>query len=200
MDGAIELSFTTEDIIKGKKDIRTTSLIVSAVVFVIGIIIGFWLSQNITIPVQALRDAAIRVGEGDLAQRVVNNSGDEIGDLARAFNKMVADLARAREELKKANLDLASSNTALNATLEDLQSAQEQLIQAEKMASLGQLTAGIAHEINNPINFVSANIKPLKDDMADIMEVIHKYEKMIIEKKLQAEFSRDRKVQEGFEY
>src|SRR6186713_340434 len=168
MNGAIELAVTTEYIEMGKRKIRTTSLIVSGVVFVIGILIGFWLSRSISIPVLALRDAADKVGEGDLTQRVINNSGDEIGELATAFNKMVVDLARAREELSKANLNLASANEELHKTVADLKAAQEQLIQAEKMASLGQLTAGIAHELNNPINFVTANIQPLKDDMADI--------------------------------
>ena len=71
---------------------------------------------------------------------------------------------------------LAETNQELNSTLHDLKSTQAQLVSAEKMASLGQLTAGIAHEINNPINFVSANIKPLQLDIDDLMEVITKYE------------------------
>lgn len=50
------------------------------------------------------------------------------------------------------------------------------------MASLGQLTAGIAHEINNPINFVSANITPLKEDLADILLVLNCYDRIIEEK------------------
>lgn len=74
-------------------------------------------------------------------------------------------------------------------TLRELRSAQQQLIQSEKMASLGQLTAGIAHEINNPINFVSANIKPLKEDLADILECIHAYENTVKENKLEDVFA-----------
>lgn len=63
----------------------------------------------------------------------------------------------------------------LEQALRNLQNTQSQLVSQEKMASLGQLTAGIAHEINNPINFVSSNIMPLKRDIADIMEVIEFY-------------------------
>ncbi|WP_194777469.1 7TM diverse intracellular signaling domain-containing protein [Pararhodonellum marinum] len=63
----------------------------------------------------------------------------------------------------------------LELTLKNLQNTQTQLVNQEKMASLGQLTAGIAHEINNPINFVSSNISPLKRDMKDILQVIAAY-------------------------
>ena len=189
MSGNIELVVTTDKIQQDKKDIRRTSLIVSGVVFFIGILLGFWLSRNISIPVLALRDAANKVGDGDLTQRVLNKSGDEIGELAKAFNKMVEDLAKARQELNESNLNLASTNKTLNATLEDLKEAHEQLIQTEKMASLGQLTAGIAHEINNPINFVTANIQPLKDDLSDVLHIIALYEKAIIDKGLENDFS-----------
>ena len=189
MNGAIILAVTTSDIEKSKKKIRMISLLVSAVVFLIGIILGFWLSRNISIPVLALRDAADKVGEGDLTQRVIIKSGDEIGDLSKAFNKMVTDLEKARDELHKANLNLGLTNEELHKTVADLKAAQEQLVQAEKMASLGQLTAGIAHEINNPINFVTANIQPLKDDMADLLNFIDHYDKIILEKGLKNEFA-----------
>jgi two-component system NtrC family sensor kinase len=69
------------------------------------------------------------------------------------------------QKVHERTIALSRSNTELNNTLEDLKQAQSQLVDAEKMASLGQLTAGIAHEINNPINFVTSNINPLKRDI-----------------------------------
>lgn len=63
----------------------------------------------------------------------------------------------------------------LETTNKNLKDTQSQLVNAEKMASLGQLTAGIAHEINNPINFVISNIKPLKNDISDIFSLLDKY-------------------------
>ncbi|AMR30121.1 histidine kinase [Mucilaginibacter sp. PAMC 26640] len=68
-------------------------------------------------------------------------------------------------KVKERTMALINANGELNSTLEDLRQTQAQLVEAEKMASLGQLTAGIAHEINNPINFVTSNVSPLKRDI-----------------------------------
>src|SRR5690554_4827180 len=81
-----------------------------------------------------------------------------------------------------------SRTEELELTLKNLQTTQTQLVNQEKMASLGQLTAGIAHEINNPINCVSSNISPLKRDLNDILEVIGVYRM-----KGEEEFSADTK-------
>jgi len=70
---------------------------------------------------------------------------------------------------------LAQTNSNLQETLDDLKATQSQLVDAEKMASLGQLTAGIAHEINNPINFVSSNIAPLKQDIQDLLKILEQF-------------------------
>lgn len=74
--------------------------------------------------------------------------------------------------------ELQTTNEQLTLAFKDLKGAQIQLVEAEKMASLGQLTAGIAHEINNPINFVKSNIKPLQLDFKDLIEVIDEYDKL----------------------
>lgn len=76
------------------------------------------------------------------------------------------------KKVNERTIELISTNDELSDTLEDLKEAQSQLVAAEKMASLGQLTAGIAHEINNPINFVTSNVSPLTRDVDMLLDAI----------------------------
>jgi len=86
---------------------------------------------------------------------------------------------------------LRKSNQSLQETLTHLKEAQGQLVEAEKMASLGQLTAGVAHEINNPINFVTSNVAPLRRDIGMLWEALAAIEdiafstELTIEEKIQ---------------
>jgi two-component system NtrC family sensor kinase len=169
MSGAILLGFSTHEIKESQRKVRTTSLIVSAVIFLVGLLIGLWLARNISVPIRSLRDAARRVGKGDLAPVTSHFSSDEIGDLSKEFNVMVGDIATAREELHNSNANLSETNKLLNTTLDDLKATQSQLIQSEKMASLGELTAGIAHEIQNPLNFVN-NFSEVNAELIDEMK------------------------------
>ena len=89
---------------------------------------------------------------------------------------------------RKAHRNLAQTYRDLNQTHEQLKTTQTQLVSAEKMASLGQLTAGIAHEINNPVNFISGNIHPLRTDIDDLLALIDAYRKAVQQQGLQGQF------------
>nr|MBI1229831.1 GHKL domain-containing protein [Cytophagales bacterium] len=108
---------------------------------------------------------------------------DKINILKKEKEKEQHDKVEALKEnerlIKEQNFYLEEMVTSrmkeLELTLKNLKDTQTQLVNQEKMASLGQLTAGIAHEINNPINFVSSNISPLKRDIRDILELMELY-------------------------
>lgn len=71
--------------------------------------------------------------------------------------------------------ELEEARNKIQAQYDDLRVAQKQLVESEKMAGLGQMTAGIAHELNNPINFVSSNVGPLHRDVQDIVAMLDEY-------------------------
>lgn len=81
-------------------------------------------------------------------------------------------------KVNERTVELRKSNDELSKTLIELKEAEAQLVESEKMASLGQLTAGIAHEINNPINFVTSNVKPLRRDVDMIIEMLNSIEEI----------------------
>lgn len=88
----------------------------------------------------------------------------------------------------------------LETILENLKSTQSQLVESEKMASLGLLTAGVAHEINNPINFVSGNVEPLKRDINDLLKIMEAYAQKVEEKQLQADFGEVMELRNELDY
>jgi len=87
----------------------------------------------------------------------------------------------------------------LENVLKNLKSTQSQLVESERMASLWQLTAGLAHELNNPVNFISGNVKPLKRDIEDILQVISAYDSVVKEQKLEGNFTRVEALKEQLE-
>lgn len=99
------------------------------------------------------------------------------------------------EKVKERTKELEKSNQDLNVAYKSLQTTQSQLVEAEKMAGLGQMTAGIAHELNNPINYVSSNVNPLKRDVDEVFHVLDEYKSFTNKHESDAEVGKIRSLE-----
>ncbi|MCM2359413.1 MAG: ATP-binding protein [Geobacteraceae bacterium] len=115
-------------------------LIATCMVFMLGILLTIFLAGRYTKPIHRLVDGVKKVSAGDLSVTFPVKGTDEIGELAASFNEMVAKL-RERESLEK------------------------RLYEAEHLSKVGQLASGIAHEIRNPLNYISLAIDHLKSEV-----------------------------------
>ncbi|MBK6355455.1 MAG: hemerythrin domain-containing protein [Betaproteobacteria bacterium] len=115
-----------------------------------------------------------------------------------AVNVSLEERVKERtSDLAAANIQLAREQEELTELLGKVEEAQQQLLQSEKMAAIGQLAAGVAHEINNPVGFVNSNLGTLKTYVGQLLNVITAYETGVPEdiaaarKKADIEFLRD---------
>jgi signal transduction histidine kinase len=128
------------------------------------VLVGYDLSRRISRPILKLRSISQSVAAGNLEQKSDIRRADEIGELASAFDVMTqhlrdrtAETARLYAEAVQRNQELAEINARLQAT-------QLQLIQSEKLAAVGQLTAGIVHDVKNPLAVIKGLAELLQDD------------------------------------
>ena len=116
------------------------------------------------------------------------------------IESLKAEIEKLKAEVDCINKTTQKQKRELELTLENLKLAQSQLIQSEKMASVGVLTAGIAHELNNPINFVHGNVFPLRQDLDEVFAMIEEYDAVIRSHKLEAYFAEVEALKEKIEF
>ena len=151
--GVIKIGLSLEDIRKEILETRLVLILIGVGGIIMGAVGATFLARRITRPVKKLAEGTVNIARGDFSYKIEIDSQDEIGDLAKNFNQMSHQLQLSRE--READV-------------------QKKLIQAEKLASIGRIAAGIAHEIRNPLTSVKLNIqKVLESDKLESVEKDH---------------------------
>lgn len=178
----------------------TIALLEMALVALFSLGLGYYLTRRL----KQIQKAAQRISIGDFDHRTEVLGHDEIADVAQAFNHMSEQLKATKAKRDEYQRELESLNRELEARVQrrtrqlseqnqlletayaDLQSAQSKLVHAEKLASLGQLSAGIAHEINNPVAFVKTNLGVLQDYLGSYQQFVNQLESVLNNQPLSA--------------
>ncbi|MCK4224101.1 MAG: HAMP domain-containing protein [candidate division Zixibacteria bacterium] len=147
--GVLDIGMSLADVDKEIKGAQNKMIFFAVIAFlVISVTISISINRYVTRPVRELVKGTQKIAEGDLSNGISIRTQDEIGQLASAFTRMTLDLKKADEKLIDWGKTLEQK---VQQRTEELRKTENQLIQSDKVASLGKLAAGVAHEINSPL-------------------------------------------------
>ena len=154
--GTIYLRVSTEELTVKINDYLVKMAILLLVLLIVNYFLATWLQKVLSEPILNLTKATKEISEeGNYKLRVHKQGNDEIGVLVDEYNKMLSQIYVREEALKQRTNELTQ-------TLGDLKQTQEKLVNSEKLAALGQLIAGVAHEINTPLGAIRSSIGNIK--------------------------------------
>jgi len=163
--------------------------IFAVVALVLALGSGFLIARSIYIPLQKLKAAAAEIGQGNLDAQIDIKSTDEIGRVAASFKKMTDDLKRTTTSIDNLGREIADRKEAehnaklackeLEKANRELKDMQSERVQNAKLVSIGQLAAGVAHELNTPIGFVASNFETLERYVSKMRKLLLEYEDLI---------------------
>jgi len=155
--GVLDIGMSLAEVDSELKRSRVTFILFTIITIVcFSLMIAFFIYRLVTKPVKKIVKGTRKIAQGDLEVEIPVKTKDEIGQLAISFNHMVEDLRKAQQEIQSWNIRMEKK---VEERTEKLRRAREQLIQSEKMASMGVLASSVAHEINNPLQGILTYIK-----------------------------------------
>jgi two-component system NtrC family sensor kinase len=146
--GILYVGIPEDPFLAVRTSMMLTFLLVAGIGVLVVLVITYFITRSMIQPLEEIVKASNRIAAGDLDHAVTISSHDEIGILANSFNKMLASIKTMKLELEEWGRTLEEK---VNKRTEELVAVQTQMAQSEKLASIGRLAAGVAHEINNPL-------------------------------------------------